>query len=1362
MNYNTDFTDPPDSGPDPDNDARDCSGHGTNVASIAAGFNAGVGADAQDSAGFNHGLGVAPFVRLGASKIFRSCGDGGFGLTSHDNTITLLTEKAWAAGSRISNNSWGTGGFAGWGDYSARSHEYDHMVRDAHLDVDDQGMVEVFAAGNDGDDNPGASNEGYGTIAAEGSAKNVITVGATEGVRPSGTDGCGTPDTAADSARDVLYFSSRGPTDDGRLKPDLVAPGSHVTGARPQHPGYDGDGTCNPFFAGTGTTRYSLVSGTSQAAPQVSGAAALVHRWYELTQGTAPSPAMTKALLVNTATDLGGGDNGKGDTIAPGPNMDQGWGRVNLSNAFDTTTRRFRDQEEGDLLVGSGDASVHTYAVDDPDEPVKVTLVWTDEPGPLTGNPVVNNLDLAVDARGHTYKGNAFTDTFSRTGGLADQRNNVESVYLRPTGTSGRLAVRVVGTTVAGDGVPNNEVSPDQDFALVVSNAVEVSSPVLVHGSTTIDDSGPGGDGDGVLESDEEVDLRERVRNGGGVTATGLTATLSSNTDGFNVAPGSSAYPVLAAGSSGENVVPFEVGLSNAATCGEDVSGTLQFTGAPGDSGTVPIVVPTGETGAPRADPAAGPQVPVAIPDDNAGGVSSSVFVSDRGRIKDLNVTIASLQHGFVGDLVLDLIGPDGTRVRLVEHPGGPDNSGNNFTNTIFNDEAPSISAGTAPYTGNFRPQNDQLSRFDGMSRRGTWTLRVRDLFEGDTGNLNAWGVTSRKALCDIDIFSPDTTIALFPRSPVNQTSATFEFSSDDSGATFECKLDAEPYGPCEALTTLNGLSEGSHTLEARAIDGSDNEDQTPDSHTWVVDTTPPDTAITSGPTGFTTLTDASFGFESESGATFECSRDGELFAACTSPQSYAVLPDGAHTFAVRARDLAGNVDPAAAVRTWTVDTQSPMPAVTRPGQGSTTPDRSPLVSGVAGTAPGDASTLLVRVHQGAAVGPAPIESHTVARDALGNWSVTAGSRDSLKPGVYTVEVQQTDAAGNPPGVGTSTFTVVDDLVAPSVTVSSPPAGSTIQDTTPTVTGVAGTAEGDEGIVVVKLFSGTLAAGLPAQTLFVPRDGGSGFWSAAPAPLAEGMWTVRAEQLDSANNLGASTPSTFVVDVPDPPPPPVAPSFILAPAEERMAEALAGRLTALAACASACRVDARLTASSRAARTLGLGAKSRVLGTGSKRLGGEGTATAAVRLNKRARAALRRQASANVSLRLKVTEGARTLSLNRTISLRRSAGLRRVASQGLRLWAVCSERCPLSGKLTLSAKDARRIGLKPRGSARMQVAAGRTTAPAGKAIRLTLKVRRGAKKAMSNARRVSALLEATAGAAPNPTRPVSRAITLRR
>ena len=136
-----------------------------------------------------------------------------------------------------------------------------------------QEMVEVFSAGNDGDGkgNPldPKGDEGYGSITSPGTAKNVITVGASESVRGSGTDGCGVTNGGADSASDIINFSGRGPTQDGRMKPDLVAPGTHITGASPQHAGYTGAGVCNTTFGGS--SFYSLVSGTSQAAPHVAG-----------------------------------------------------------------------------------------------------------------------------------------------------------------------------------------------------------------------------------------------------------------------------------------------------------------------------------------------------------------------------------------------------------------------------------------------------------------------------------------------------------------------------------------------------------------------------------------------------------------------------------------------------------------------------------------------------------------------------------------------------------------------------------------------------------------------------------------------------------------------------------------------------------------------------------------------------------------------------------------------------------------------------------------------------------------------------------------------------------------------------------
>ena len=108
----------------------------------------------------------------------------------------------------------------------------------------------------------------------------MITVGASESVRAIGaTDGCGVPDTGANNAKDIIDFSSRGPTDDGRLKPDIVAPGTHVSGARRRRAPTSTAADLQPAVPGR-EQLYTLVSGTSQAAPEVTGLAALVRDWY--------------------------------------------------------------------------------------------------------------------------------------------------------------------------------------------------------------------------------------------------------------------------------------------------------------------------------------------------------------------------------------------------------------------------------------------------------------------------------------------------------------------------------------------------------------------------------------------------------------------------------------------------------------------------------------------------------------------------------------------------------------------------------------------------------------------------------------------------------------------------------------------------------------------------------------------------------------------------------------------------------------------------------------------------------------------------------------------------------------------------
>jgi subtilisin-like proprotein convertase family protein len=1332
-----------------DANARDCEGHGTNVASIAAGYNADAGAPLkEDSAGFNHGLGVAPFALVGASKIF-DC-SGAFA----SFVPGTLAEAAYVGSARISNNSWGTSGLTSWGDYTARSQQYDGLVRDVRGSVPgDQPMVEVFAAGNDGVGHAGDGlpdpDEGYGTIMAEATAKNVITVGAAEGVRASGTDGCGVSNSGANSARDIIDFSSRGPTDDGRLKPDLVAPGTHVTGAAPQHGGYSGTGTCTPAFGGA---LYSLVSGTSQAAPQVSGAAALLRHWYRRTELADPSPAMTKALLVNTATDLAGGDSGQGTTIAAGPNTDQGWGRVNLGTAFESTARAYHDQV--DAFDSSGQSVRRAYRSQSAAKPVRVTLAWTDAPGSTVGDAWVNNLDLEVQAGGHRYLGNVFAGALSHTGGSPDTRNNVESVYL-PAGAADRFTVTVTGTQISGNGVPNSGDGTDQDFALVVSNAAEQDAPVLVHDATTVADPGPGGDGDAVLESDEQVELTEAVRNVGTDPAGGLTATLSAG-GGLTVTQDGSGYGPLAVDATDTNAVPFEAELSNQAACGVDVPATLDVTTTTPavETQRIPLTLATGEPGSAELHNASG--LPMAVPDNDGAGASSSVFVAERGRIKDLDVRLPgsagtpAIDHDFLGDVVIDLIGPDGTTVRLAEHPGGPDNSGKDFVNVVFDDEAAlrlgsptdANPAQRPPYNGTFKPQNDQLARFDGKSRRGTWTLRVRDRFESDSGTLNAWGLTTRKAVCDFDSTPPNTSLTATPPSLSNDTTPSFAFSSPESGVSFECRLDAAQYEPCTSPKAYSAVGGGSHTFRVRAIDGSDNEDPTPATYTWTVDTAPPETTIGSGPAqgSFTQSGNAAFGFSSEPQATFQCSLDSAPFTSCSDPQpqSYASLGEGQHTFRVRAVDLAGNADPTPAARTWTVDRTGPAPGVSSP---SRTQDSTPTLSGPAGTAPGDAGTVTVRVYRGTGT----TLLHTLSSSVSGGrWSVEVPAPLGL--GRHTVRVTQADAAGNSGASALVPFDVVTDAVAPSVSISAPAHGSSTEDTTPAVTGRAGLAEGDDGTVTLKLWNGTLAAGLPAQTLVLPRDARTGAWAAELRKLDPGTYTLRAEQSDSALptvNVGTSSLVTFTVTRP-------APAFVLAPAEERLVDVLSGRYTVIAACAAACEVTARLSVGSAA------------IGSGIKRLRGAGAAAVRVRLSGTARAALSRRSSARPTLSVTVVDGARRLTLRRKVALHRSPGIARFVRAGLRLWTVCSERCPLSAKLTLSAVAARKLGLKPkRGAVRFGIGSGRATGGTA-AKRLAVKAPRRARRALTKASRLKGRLEVTAGRAGSPQRSVRRTLKLRR
>jgi hypothetical protein len=137
--------------------------------------------------------------------------------------------------------------------------------------------------------------------------------------------------------------------------------------------------------------------------------------------------------------------------------------------------------------------------------------------------------------------------------------------------------------------------------------------------------------------------------------------------------------------------------------------------------------------------------------------------------------------------------------------------------------------------------------------------------------------------------------------------------------------LDGGAYVTCTDPATFTGLSDGAHTILVRAIDQAGNVDPTPASDSWTQDTVAPNTVIDNGPVTTDPNPNVDFEFSATEAGTFECSLvvspGAPVFVPCTSPQSYTGLGAGTYTFAVRATDIAGNVDATPATRSWTVGT---------------------------------------------------------------------------------------------------------------------------------------------------------------------------------------------------------------------------------------------------------------------------------------------------------------------------------------------------------------------------------------------------------------------------------------------------------
>ena len=218
----------------------------------------------------------------------------------------------------------------------------------------------------------------------------------------------------------------------------------------------------------------------------------------------------------------------------------------------------------------------------------------------------------------------------------------------------------------------------------------------------------------------------------------------------------------------------------------------------------------------------------------------------------------------------------------------------------------------------------------------GQHTFQVRAIDEAD--NV---GAPDSRTFTVADTKAPDTSITGHPNATTTNTEASFTFTGSDDGTapanlTFACKLDTGSFEPCTSGKTYTGLGIGPHTFEVRASDAAGNVDGSPASYSWEIqapaptpDTTAPETTITEQPPAVTTETSASFRFSGTDNVTapgsltFECKLDTGSYVACTSPQTYTGLGTGPHTFSVKAKDAAGNVDQTVASHTWTVQSST-------------------------------------------------------------------------------------------------------------------------------------------------------------------------------------------------------------------------------------------------------------------------------------------------------------------------------------------------------------------------------------------------------------------------------------------------------
>jgi hypothetical protein len=430
----------------------------------------------------------------------------------------------------------------------------------------------------------------------------------------------------------------------------------------------------------------------------------------------------------------------------------------------------------------------------------------------------------------------------------------------------------------------------------------------------------------------------------------------------------------------------------------------------------------------------------------------------------------------------------------------------------------------------------------------GTHTVRVTQSDSvGNTGASSAVSFT-------IDTVAPALTLDAIP-SVIATATPTFGGAGGQGDLPVHVFVDDKPAGEAPVIggswkLASGHLSDGAHTVRAEQSDQAGNVSKT-STASFRVDTTGPAPSVT-GPSAGEKLKSSLVEFHGGAGnstgdgteVTVEIFK-GESTAPANFEQRFKVtrsgsswssagkgprLSNGVYTVRVTQSDSVGHTGASSPV---SFEVASPAPSVTLDELPRFIRDATPTFAGSAEVSSDAKPEVTVRIWRGTSASGSMVESASGAA-AGGSWSL--GPVGALADGVYTAQAEQ-PAVANAAGVSeTTTFTV--DTTAPQPTLSAPAESTGLE----TVSGLAGTANGDRRQVTAELFAGDTTEGGPIETITVIDNQETGAWTATFAGLAPGQYTVIARQSDEAGNTGSSAPQTFTVSAPPAAPAPAGPT----------------------------------------------------------------------------------------------------------------------------------------------------------------------------------------------------------------------------